>query len=215
MRQEGENNLASCLNDVVSIEVSANDIDTWAHTMSDVYSEFLDYEMTLTLRNDDHEWTHQFTVGQLESLEDLVVRADYDVLELGTCEGLDLWKFVKRIAGDVPGLDNPVSVTAYAEDGYKNDLLSLFYLDGLENGVENADGERRPLIIAYAFNGVPLVDDENHEGYTGLAGNTSGPLRIVAETNQGASVKYFNKLVVTLPGAGPIDITVDESMFGD
>ena len=213
MGEEGEDNLSLCLDDVVSIEVSANEIDTWGHAMSDVYSEFLDYEMTLTFRNDDSEWSHVFTVEQLESMEDLVVRADYDVLELGTCEGIDLWKLAKRVAGDLPGMDEPVSVTVYAEDGYKNDLLSLFYLEGLEQGVVNADGERRPLIIAYAINGVPLVNDEDHEGYTGLAGNTAGPLRIVAEGVQGASVKYFNKLVVTLPGSGPLDITLDESLL--
>ena len=214
MGDEGDDNRSLCLDEVVSVEVSANEIDTWGHAISDVYSEFLDDEMVLTLRNEDHEWSHAFTVGQLESLEELVVRADYDVLELGTCEGIDLWEFVKLVAGDAPGLDNPVSVTAYASDGYKNDLLSLFYLDGLERGVPNADGELRPLIIAYAFNGVPLVDSADHEGYTGLAGNTDGPLRIVAEGVQGASVKYFNQLVVTLPGSGPLELTVDESLFG-
>ena len=57
------------------------------------------------------------------------------------------------------------------------------------------------------------MDSESHEGYTGLAGNTAGPLRVIAETNQGASVKYVNKLVVTIPGSGKINITVDKSIF--
>ena len=88
-RTEEEANAAACLGSVVGVEVTANEIDTWGHAMSDVYSEFLDYEMTFTIRNDDHEWTHNFTVAQLESLTDLIVREEYAVLEIGTCEGID------------------------------------------------------------------------------------------------------------------------------
>jgi hypothetical protein len=36
--------------------------------MSDIYSEFLDYAFTFTVKNADSEWTEVFTVGQLESL---------------------------------------------------------------------------------------------------------------------------------------------------
>lgn len=211
----GDINSSLCVKDVVAVEVTANEIDTWGHRMSDIYSEFLDYEMTLTIKNDDSEWSHNFTVGQLELLEDLIVRDEYSVLDIGTCEGIDIWKFIQLIAGDVPGVDDPVAVTVYASDGYKNDLLSVFFREGLVNGVSGDTGDPKKLIIAYALNGYPLVDEESHEGYTGLAGNSSGPLRVVAETNQGASVKYFNKLVVTIAGSGPIDITVDESLFAE
>ncbi len=208
-------NSGLCVKNVTAVEVTANDIDTWGHRMSDIYAEFLDYEMTLTIKNDDSEWSHVFTVGQLEQLEELVVRDQYTVLDIGTCEGIDIWKFIQLIAGDVEGVDDPVAVTAYASDGYKNDLLSVFFRDGFVNGVSGDTGEPKRLIIAYAFNGCPLVDDESHEGYTGMAGNSCGPLRVVAETNQGASVKYFNKLVVTIPGSGPIDLAVDESLFAE
>ena len=210
-----EVNSSLCVKDVVAVEVTANEIDTWGHRMSDIYSEFLDYEMTLTIKNDDSEWSRNFTVGQLEMLEDLIVRDEYSVLDIGTCEGIDIWKFIQLIAGDVEGVDDPVAVTVYASDGYKNDLLSVFFREGLVNGVSGDTGEPKKLIIAYALNGYPLVDEESHEGYTGLAGNTSGPLRVVAETNQGASVKYFNKLVVTIAGSGPIEIDVDESLFAE
>ena len=208
-------NSSLCVKDVVAVEVTANQIDTWGHRMSDIYSEFLNYEMTLTIKNDDSEWSHNFTVGQLEMLEELIVRDEYSVLDIGTCEGIDIWKFIQLIAGDVPGVDDPVSVTVYASDGYKNDLLSVFFREGLVNGVSGDTGDPKKLIIAYALNGYPLVDEESHEGYTGLAGNSSGPLRVVAETNQGASVKLFNKLVVTISGSGPIEITVDESLFAE
>lgn len=195
---------------VTSVEVTANDIDTWGHGMSDMYSEFLDYAFTLTVKNDDSEWTGTFSLEQLESLKQIIVRESYTILDIGTCEGIDLWKFVKLVAGHVPGIDKPVAVTAYAEDGYKNDLLSVFYMEGLERGILDADGNRKPIILAYAVNEYPLVDTENHEGYTGKAGNAHGPLRVITETVQGASVKLCNKLVVTLPGSGAIQINPDK-----
>ena len=215
MPQESESsaNAGLCVKNVIAIEVSANDIDTWGHAMSDIFSEFLDYELTFTVKNDDSEWSQVFTVRQLEALSGIRVRDTYSVLDLGECEGIDIWKFIKLIAGDVQGIDDPVSVTVYATDGYKNDLLSVFYKDGLENGAVDENGDRKTLILAYAVNGYPLVDSESHEGYTGLTGNAFGPLRVVAETNQGASVKYVSKLVVTVPGSGKLDITVDSGIF--
>ena len=135
------------------------------------------------------------------------------MLDVGECEGLDIWKFIQLIAGDVKGIDNPVAITAYASDGYKNDLLSVFYRDGFVNGVADENGDVRKLILCYAINGYPLVDSEGHEGYTGLAGNTAGPVRVIAETNQGASVKYCTKLVVTVAGSDKIDIQIDNSIF--
>ena len=106
------------------------------------------------------------------------------------------------------------SVTeALADDGYKNDVLSVVYLEGFQKGVATDSGDRLPVLLCYAINGYPNVDDENHAGYTGLAGNTAGPLRAIVEGTQGASVKYCVKLVVTVPGSDPIDITVDPAVF--
>ena len=211
--EESAANMALCVKNVVAVEVSANEIDTWSHKMSDIYAEFLDYELTLVIKNDAEEWSHAFTVEQLESLQEIIVRDEYSVLDIGTCEGVDIWKFIQLVAGDVPGIDDPISITVYAADGYKNDLLSVFYKEGFELGVADDNGDRKKLIIAYAINGYPLVDSESHEGYTGLAGNGYGPLRAIAETNQGASVKQVNKLVVTIPGSERFNVTVDESIF--
>ena len=206
-------NASLCVKNVVAVEVTANEIDTWGHKMSGIYEEFLDDTFTLTVKNEAGEWTHDFTVEQLESLKGIIVRDKYSVLDVGECEGLDIWKFIQLIAGDVKGIDNPVAVTAYASDGYKNDLLSVFYRDGFVNGVADENGDVRKLILCYAINGYPLVDSEGHEGYTGLAGNTAGPVRVIAETNQGASVKYCTKLVVTVAGSDKIDIQIDNSIF--
>ncbi len=208
-------NSRNCLANVVEIEVTANDVDTWSHAMSDIFSEFQDYEFTLTVCNDDSQWSHVFTVAQLEKMQQVIHRDNYTVLDMGECEGLDLWKFVKLVTDGQVDLSDPVSVTVYASDGYKNDLLSNFYLEGLEKGVLASDGTRKPILICYAIKGYPLVDDQDHEGYTGIAGNTAGPLRCVAENVQGASVKYLAKLVVTLPGSGPIDITIPQEVLDE
>lgn len=215
MPQDAEEsaNAQLCLKDVVSIEVTANEINTWGHSMSGIYSEFLDYEFTFTVKNDENEWSHVFTVAEIEEMADLIVRESYSVLDIGECEGINIWKFIRRYASGIPGIDDPISITVYAEDGYKNDLLSVFYKEGFQLGVADEAGNRKPLIIAYAVNGLPLVDSESHEGYTGIAGNTAGPLRVVAETNQGASVKYVNKLVVTVPGSGLLDGYVDAGLL--
>jgi len=212
-RSADEVNTSFCVKNVVAVEVTANEVDTWSHSMSDVYEEFLDDTFTLTVKNDANEWTRDFTVAELESLKDIIVRAKYTVLDIGECEGLDIWKFIQKFAGKVPGISDPVSITVYANDGYKNDVLSVVYKDGFVKGVETASGERLPVLLCYAINGYPNVDDEGHAGYTGLAGNTAGPLRCVVEGTQGASVKYCVKLVVTLAGDDPIDITVDPAVF--
>lgn len=214
-REETEANASLCMKDVVAIEVSANDVDTWSHSMSDVYEEFLDDTFTFTVKNDENEWTHDFTVKELESLKEMIVRAKYTVLDIGECEGLDMWKFIQKFAGDVPGIDDPVAITVYANDGYKNDILSVVYKEGFEKGVATEKGDRLPVMLCYAINGYPNVDDENHAGYTGLAGNTAGPLRAVVEGTQGASVKYCVKLVVTVAGSDPIDIDIDPAIFGE
>ena len=197
-------NSSLSLKNIIAIEVASNEIDTWGHGMSDIYGDFLNYEFTFTIKNDDSEWNRIFTLKELETMTDLIVRDTYSVLDLGECEGLNIWKLIQRYGAGIAGIDDPVAITAYAGDGYKNDLLSVFYKDGFELGIADENGDRKPLVIVYAINGLPLVDSESHEGYTGIAGNTAGPLRVVAETNQGASVKYLNKLVVTISGSGTI-----------
>ena len=210
-----EDGTAVRIDHVTALEVSAREIDNWSHRMSDVYEEFLDAPFTLVVKNDENERSVDFTLEQLESMKELIVREDYTVLDLGQCEGLDIWKLICRVADSVPGIDDPVSITAYAADGYKHDLLSAFSIEGFRLGVPDENGERKPLLLCYAINGYPLVDSENHEGYTGLAGNGAGPLRVVAETNQGGSVKYCTKIVVTLKGTDAIDIAPDPGWFGE
>ena len=180
---------------VTKVYVAANEISTWSHSMSDVYSEFLDDTFTLVIKNDTDEIETVWTLKELEEMKDLIVRDKYFVLNIGDAEGIDIWKLVKKNY-DIKN-ENLVSVIFYAEDGYKNDVLSVVGINALENGVE-FDGEDKKVLLSYAINGYPLVNDENHEGYTGLAKNTDGPMRLIVENVQGASVKKCNKVVVTV-----------------
>jgi len=202
---ESSVNKSLCAKNVVSIYVDANEITTWGHAMSDVFSEFLDYEFTLSFKNDNNEVKKVLKASELEAMEDIIVRDTYTVLDLGECEGVDIWKLIKKYAGDDIDLSNPVSITAYAEDGYKNDLLANCYLKGFTDGIEGNDGYKR-IILSYACKGYPLVNNENHEGYTGLAKNSDGPLRVVVEGFQGGSIKACNKIVVTLSGEGSLSV---------
>ncbi|MCL1830853.1 MAG: hypothetical protein FWG21_05425, partial [Oscillospiraceae bacterium] len=208
-------NSSFSMDNIVAVEITANDIDSWGHAMSDIYSEFLEHTLTLTIKNDDSEYVYDFTLAQIESMFEIIVRDSYTVLDIGECEGIDLYKFILRFAGDLLGMDNPISITAVASDGYMNDLLSVFFLEGMQLGIPDEDGNRKPLIIAYAVNGLPLVDNENHEGYTGMVGNMGGPLRVVAESNQGASVKYLTRLTVVLPGSDDLESYINVKRIAD
>lgn len=203
-------NKSLCLKNVTAVYVSANEIKNWGHAMSDVYSEYLDYEFTVTFKNDENEASVVYTVAELEAMDEIRVRDNYTVLDMGECEGVDLWKLVLKAAGGKLDLSNPIAVTVVAEDGFSCDLLSKVYMEGLINGVESENGDTRKVILSNAQNGYPLVHDANHEGYTGMAGgaggNAFGPVRTVVETAQGASLKCTNQIVVTLSGSDPINI---------
>jgi len=193
-------NKSLCLKNIVSIYVDANEVNTWSHSMSDVFSEFLDYKFTLTIKNNSYEVKKEYTVADLEAMEDIIVRDSYTVLDLGECEGIDIWKLIRKACNDKVDFGNLVSIIAYAEDDYKNDLLANCGIGAFENGIEGS----KKIILSYALRGYPLVDTENHEGYTGMAKNSDGPLRVVVEGFQGGSIKHCNRIVVTLSGDDPI-----------
>lgn len=186
------------LKSVVKVELTTIEMASWDHSASDLYTKFLDETFIVTIKTKSNEKSYEYTLKELEALTDLVERTDYTVLDLGTCEGINLWGLVKYAAGGDFDLSNPTSVNGYASDGYSKDLLSIFGMEALEKGVVDGNGQRKPIIVCYAVNGYPLVYDENDEGYTGLVANGYGPTRFVTETNQGASVKHANKIVVNL-----------------
>lgn len=205
MIDEKDNDKYIIYDDITKIDVSANEILTWGHNMSDVYNEFLDYTFNIAIKNDKSEFSHDYKLSEIENMSDLIIRDKYLVLDIGEAEGIDIWKLVKKIYKKDNLNEKLVSTIFYAEDGYKNDVLSVIGLSALDNGI-NVDGDNKKVLLSYAVKGYPLVDTENHEGYTGLAKNADGPLRLIVENVQGASIKQCNKLVVTLSGDDDLNI---------
>lgn len=182
----------------------------WNHSMSPEYSRFLSNTFDVVIQNDTGEYAKTLTIEELESISDAVVRKKYAVMEIGWCEGLDLWKVVKYACRDnadvLNALPDAESVKVVASDAYEIDLKSIFLNDGLENGIKNEDGEMMPIILAYGVKGFPNVSRPTDDGYDDNADNTYGPLRVITETSSQSSMKYCIKVVVKIPGSGDIEL---------
>lgn len=183
---------------VTKVEVTTIEMKSWDHTASDLYTGFLESPFTVVVKTSSSEKAYEFTLKDLEGMTDLVERTDYSVLDLGTCEGINLWGLLEATAGKDFDISNPVSVVGYATDNYSKDFLAIFSLEQLQKGIVDANGQRKPIIVCYAIQGYPLVDTTDDEGYSGLVANADGPIRFITETNQGASIKHANKVVITI-----------------
>jgi len=194
-------NSGKLVKDVVAIEVTASEMVSWNHSSSAVYQQYLDNTFQLQVVDSSNQslLDKTYTVEQFEAFAQLVERDNITWIGTQEWEGINLWDFVLQEAGSIPGIADPTTVTAFAADGFNKELRSIFGLDALENGIK--DGEKRvPIIIGYAVNGYPLVPGTNSEGYTALANNGDGPLRLMTHLNQGACLKQTVKLVVKVGG---------------
>ncbi|MBQ9992369.1 MAG: S-layer homology domain-containing protein [Firmicutes bacterium] len=200
-------NRSKCVKQVASIEVTASALDSWKHSVSDIYAAYNDFEFTFEVKNSDGSasWSKVYKLSELEAMEAVIVRDDYVWVGQHAHEGLMIWAFIMQEAGNIVGIDNPSAITAFAKDGYSKEFISIWGLEEVQNGVkDSATGNRKHIILAYSQDGLPLVPSEGDEGYSGLAGNGYGPIRVIAHENQGACNKNVNKLVVTLNGTDPI-----------
>ena len=202
----------------------------WNHQMSAAYESFLSDTMELVIENDKESWSKTFTLAEIESYTDVLFRENYSVMDIGLCEGLDLWKFIKEVCGydpakkgyvplknkadgiftatsPVEGLDALEGLTAYASDGYEVDLFNVFLKDGIEKGIVAEDGRVLPIMLCFGNKGYPLVERTIDEGYEEEADNAYGPLRIITERSSQASMKYCKKIVVKIPGKGKLPFT--------
>lgn len=200
-------NKSKCMKNVASIKVTASALDSWKHNVSDIYNVHSDYVFTLEVTNSDKSdtVTKTFTVAELEAMDSLIIRDDYVWVNEHTHEGVMLWGLIMQEFGNVNGIDNPSAITAFAIDGFLKEMVAIWGLEEVENGIkDSATGNRKHIIIAYSQDGLPLVPSESVEGYSGLAGNAYGPLRTICHENQGACMKNLNKIVVTLNGTDKI-----------
>ena len=159
----------------------------------------------------------EFTVGEIEDNTALVEREDANVVQNFTWEGVNFWRWVKQEAGDVSGIDDPISVTVTAADNFSQEIRGKFGIDGLEKGILDG-GNYVPIILAYGVGGYPLViGDKSHangEGYDATAGNNGGPLRLITHNSQGTSLTYVKKISIVVGENDQPEETADFTVKG-
>lgn len=212
-----DTNGGKILKDVVKIEVTASELVSWKHDVSPIYAQYLTDEtaMTLTVKNGNTELLKKaYTLAQIEAMDDVIHRDTYTtVMANQEHEGIKVWNFVQKEAATVSGISSPGTVKIVARDGFSKDLISIYDLDQLKNGVK--DGmQRKPIIVAYSANGLPLVRSSSDEGYVGGSGNADGLLRSITHTNQGACLKDTVGIEVDLAGGAPPVQTFDFIVSG-
>lgn len=212
-------NNSSNMKFVKSIEVTASEMTSWNHNSAEVYKQYRDetVQLLVTDKEGNELFNKEFTVGEIEDNSALVEREEANVVQNFTWEGINFWRWVKQEAGDVTGIDDPISVTVSAADNYSQEIRGKFGLDGLEKGVLDG-GNYVPIILAYGVGGYPLViGDKSHsngEGYDAAAGNNGGPLRLITHNSQGSSLTYVKKISIVVGENDQPEETADFTVKG-
>lgn len=109
---------------------------------------------------------------------------------LNAYQGVILRELIKdNLKSDVK---KPSKIIIIGQDGYKTEVD----VDDVWKGIDSKyqSGEHRDIIIAYSMNGVPLVQDENAEGFNGE--NGYGPMRLIVENQNSKQVKSIKEIQV-------------------
>jgi hypothetical protein len=183
-------------------------MDGWKHN-NGFYSQYAD--TTLEISGQNLSGNRVFTVAQLEAMGNIAV---FDTYSVGAVtywvQGIDLFKLLQNI-GFAGGLTTS-EFTVTATDGYSMQFTGSQLMDGV-NG--------KPMIIAFGqgttqTNGLPLVATTSDTGYSPIAGNDGGPLRLMVHDNSGWSVKSISKIIVGAAGGSTASTAGDpgESAIG-
>jgi len=160
----------------------------WHHDQGD-YKDYLD-EPVLRITGSQVKEPMTFTLRQLESMLEYSVRDIYTGDGMNTYEGIDLWKLISEVVELKESVDVP-SIRIFAGANYNQILRSY---EQVSSGVLNSKGERKPIILAYAVEGYPLVPNESSNGY--INNNAYGPLRLLVEESKSMWVKWVDCIVV-------------------
>lgn len=200
-RSAADVNKDRVLKDVVSIEVTASEMTSWNHSSGEVFKEYLSDTFSLQVVDESGKSVldKKYTIEEMEAMTKLIERAEITGTGVNTWEGLNLWNFVLQETAGISGMDDPITVTAFAKDGFSKELVGIFGMDKLKNGIP--DGENRvPILLAYGMDGYPLASGGKNgspgEGYDSLIGNDGGPIRLMTHGNQGACLQETNKIVI-------------------
>ena len=190
-----------CISNVTEIIIHAAEITSWKHEGS-IYSQYANYTLEISGQNLVHNKT--YTIAELEAMDNIILQDVYKVGENSiVVQGVDLYKLLQNI-GFADGKESSY-FTAYASDGYATEFTTDTYLSNGING--------KPILIAFGQgttpdNGLPLVPNATSPGFSSIAGNESGPLRLMVHDNSGWAVKYLTRIVVGTPG-GNTDPGID------
>lgn len=164
----------------------------WNHNQG-VYTQYLD-QPVLRITGSQVKEPMTFTLRQLESMTDHLVRDVYTGDGIREFEGIVLWDLISKVVGLKEGVEVPSSVRVFSGPNYNQIIRSS---KDLMEGIVNSKGELKKIILAYAVDGYPLVANESDAGYA--YNNAYGPLRLIFEESKSMWVKWTDCIVV---GAG-------------
>ena len=188
---------ADCITNVGEVAVSASTLDGWKHNTG-VYAQYAG--TTLEISGQNLAGNRNFTLAQLEAMDNIFV---FDTYSIGSTnywsQGVDLYKLLQNI-GFAGGLTTS-EITVTASDGYSIQFTGSQLADGV-NG--------KPMILAFGqgttqTNGLPLVPTSSDVGYSPVAANDGGPLRLMVHDNSGWSVKNIVRIVVGAAGGTNVE----------
>ncbi len=198
-------NSVKILNNVTRIEVTSGEQVSWNHSSAEVYKTYLDDTLEMKVVGaDGTEQTKTLTVEQLEGMKDLIAQEKIYAVKENTWEGLNFWQLIQSQFADVEGIDDPITITVKAKDGYSVDAVEKAGLDGLKNGIK--DGENRvPVLLAYGMDGYPLSAGGKSTpigvGYDSTVDNKGGPLRLMVHNAQGACIMEVTSITIAVSGS--------------
>jgi|GEM_PF-3669835 len=184
-----------CLDQVVQVEVIAQETESWKHDREAPYDSFLDTTF-LRICGSTMEQAKVYSLRELEAMDDGIVREYLAASEvMGYYEGLNL-KYLLQTAGIA---SMPAKITVCSPNADGSVFAKQLSVDDVWSGITSTtqNGAIKPVVLAYAKDGYPLVNSlESEAGYIEAADNGYGPLRLVVENSKPLCVKYVAGIVV-------------------
>lgn len=211
-------NLSKCLSKIKSIEVTSSESVSWNHSSSEVFKQYLDSKLAISVVDNDNKelFAKECTVKEIEAMTSLIEKDDITTTAVNSWEGVNFWKLIKQEVKGVAGIDDPISITVTAKDGYSAEIKAKFGMDAIKNGIK--DGERRvPILLAYGMDGYPLAaggkSTPKGPGYDSVVGNEGGPIRLVTHNSQGASISEVTQIVIKVGNGSAAEEEATEKDF--
>ena len=204
-------NSSKNIKDVVAIEVTASEQVSWDHNSAEVYKQYLDYSIDFIVYNEvdtvNPIYTKKITVAEIEAMTHLVEREVIYTSTEDEWEGVNLWGMVQEQMKEVPGEFTVVGLSP-KQGSYGPELIGKFGETALKDGIEG-----KPILLAYAINGKPMVPGstktgtQNGEGYDAMATNNGGPLRTVTHKSTGTCIQELERIEVVVRAEGAVTPT--------